>query len=58
MSDGNPYSIAAMTALRDKIWATRDACIEHYPMDCPLGCKNAGKHDGSLGELCECRECR
>ena len=40
------------------VCTTRDACFGHYPSACPQGCANAGKHDGSIGELCECRECR
>ena len=52
------YTVEAMTELRNKIWSTRDACLGHYPMACPADCANAGKHDSSLGKLCECRECR
>lgn len=54
----SPYTVEAMMGLKRKVWATRDACVGHYPMACPADCANAGKHDGSLGELCECRDCR
>lgn len=57
MSD-RPYTVEAVTELSRKVWATRDACFEHYPRACPADCVNAGKHDGSIGRLCECRECR
>jgi hypothetical protein len=50
-------NIEEVFALRGKIWATRDACAQHIPRRCPAGCPNAGIHDETLNELCECREC-
>lgn len=46
--------------LNNKIWASRDACMQHYPRYCPVDCPNAGKHDLELESLgiCECRNCR
>jgi hypothetical protein len=55
----NPAQIHAdaLFQTRAAIWATRDGCLTHYPHRCPGDCPQAGRHDGSLGELCECRGC-
>ena len=39
----DPYTVEAMTELRNNIWSTRDACLGHYPMACPAGCANSGR---------------
>lgn len=52
------FDLFELFELRRKIWGTVDACVVHYPVDCPVSCANAGKHDSSLSNLCKCRECR
>jgi hypothetical protein len=46
--------------VRERVWATRDGCTDHYPRYCPPDCPNAGKHDAGLSEVgvCECHQCR